>query len=129
ECLAGLLILQTGKPVSGVRFPRDYLFCCPSPRFALACRRDRVARIVARSLGTAPSAANRLRFRPSGPGSDNLTFSENESCVDSSLASLGAFSGAGHSSCGGSVRSGSPSPQPPGVPAIPVAWDPGHDSP
>src|SRR5271157_3260228 len=81
------------------------------------------------SWGTVLPAADWLRFRPAGSVADDSTSSGNELCVDSGLASFGAFSGAGYSSCVGSLRSGSPSPQPPDVPAIPVAWDRGHDAP
>src|SRR5271157_3941975 len=45
------------------------------------------------SLGTAPSAANRLRSRPSGSADDDLTFIGSELCVDFGWASLGAFWG------------------------------------
>ncbi len=54
-----------------------------------------------------------LRFPPAGSGRDDSTSSGNELCVDSGLASFGAFSGARRLSCVGSLRSGSPSPQPP----------------
>ncbi len=54
-----------------------------------------------------------LRFPPAGSGMDDSTSSGNELCVDSGLASFGAFSGARRLSCVGSLRSGSPSPQPP----------------
>src|SRR5208337_4514562 len=65
------------------------------------------------SWGTAPPAEDWLRSRPAGSVSDDLTIGGNEFCVDSSLASFGAFTGARHSSCVGSLRSGSPSPQSP----------------
>src|SRR5208337_697077 len=65
------------------------------------------------SWGTAPPAEDWLRSRPAGSVSDDLTIGGKEFCVDSSLASFGAFSGARHSFCVGSPRSGSPSPQSP----------------
>gem|GEM_PF-2907071 len=44
-----------------------------------------------------------LRFRLAGSGTDGSTSSGNEFCVDSGLASFGAFCGARHSSCVGSL--------------------------
>src|SRR5208337_2131706 len=67
--------------------------------------------------GTAPPAANWLRCRPAGSVADDSTLSGDELCVDSGLASFGGFCGVRHSSCVGSLGSGSPSPQPPDVPA------------
>ncbi len=61
------------------------------------------------SWGTAPPAADRLRYQPSGSGADDLTVSDKELCVDFSLALLGAFCGTRHSSCAGSLRWRSPS--------------------
>ena len=49
--------------------------------------------------GTAPPAADRLRSRPAGPRADGSNPGDNELCVDSGLASFGAFCGARHS-CG-----------------------------
>jgi len=49
--------------------------------------------------GTAPPAADRLRSRPAGPRADDSNPGDNELCVDSGLASFGAFCGARHS-CG-----------------------------
>src|SRR5271157_3020022 len=71
-----------------------------------------------RTIGHSPSPLATacvlwLRFRPAGSGRDDSTSSGNELCVDSGLASFGAFSGARRLSCVGSLRSGSPSPQPP----------------
>src|SRR5271157_3112944 len=60
---------------------------------------------------TAPPAADRLRSRPADSGTDDLTFGENELCVDSCWPSLVAFCGARHSWCVGSLRS--PSSHPP----------------
>src|SRR5208283_2127831 len=42
--------------------------------------------------GTTPPAADWLRFRSAGSAADGLTSSGNELCVDSGLASFGAFS-------------------------------------
>ncbi len=50
-----------------------------------------------------------LRCPRPGSGTDDSTSSGNELCVDSGLASFGTFCGARHSSCVGSLRSGSPS--------------------
>jgi len=71
-----------------------------------------------------------LRFRPAGSGTDDSTSSGNETCVDSGLASFCTFCGARHSSCVGSLHSGSPSPQPPAAtrrsPLVPDSLATGH---
>ena len=81
------------------------------------------------SRGTTQPAAERLRCRPAGPVADDLTFGGKGSCVDSSLASLGAFLGARNSWGVGSLLSRSPSPPSPDVPAILGAWSGGIDAP
>src|SRR5271157_474292 len=45
------------------------------------------------SWETAPPAADRLRSGPAGPGADDSNPGDNELCVDSGWASLGAFCG------------------------------------
>jgi len=54
-----------------------------------------------------------LRSRLACSGADDSASSGKKLCVDSSLASFGAFAGARHPSCVGSLRSRSPSSQSP----------------
>jgi len=106
------------------RHSRPRAIPLPSPAGAIGSNGSLPA-----SWGTAPPAADRLRSRPAGSVADDLTASGKKLCVDSGLASFGAFCGARHS-CGiGSPRSRSPAPQPPDVPAILGAWGGGVDAP
>ena len=69
-------------------------FPLPSPAGAIGSNGSLPA-----SWGTAPPAADRLRSRPAGSVADDLPASGNKLCVDSGLASFGAFCGA-RQSCG-----------------------------
>jgi hypothetical protein len=70
------------------RHLRPRALALPSPASAIGSNGSSPA-----SWGTAPPAADRLRPRPAGPGTDDLTASGNKPCVDSGLASFGAFCG------------------------------------
>jgi hypothetical protein len=70
------------------RHSRPRALPLPLPAYAIGSNGSLPA-----SWETAPAAADRLRCRPAGSGDDDLTYNENELCVDCSLASFGAFWG------------------------------------
>jgi len=132
-----------GRAVTPSEFQRS-LTSLPQSRTGLACLAlghwpltSGHSPLAARRSPLATACVLWLRFRLAGSGTDGSTSSGNEFCVDSGLASFGAFCGARHSSCVGSLLppdslatddwplatddwplatvSGSPSPQPTGA--------------